>query len=294
MGQTHILSNKKITIKVNEFGAELCALIKNDTQYNYLWDAKPEYWARYSPVLFPIVGKLKNNEYNYNEVTYSMKQHGFARDMEFELLSMKEDEIWHRLISNEITKKMYPFDFILDVGYKIEDTKVSVMWKVKNIGNDEMYFSIGAHPAFLCPLYDNEKQRDCSIDFHTNNTITYLLVDENGYVDENEQVLHVDNGLLKITDTLFDKDALIIENNQTQSISLVGPSNKAYLTVRFDAPLFGLWSPPKKNAPFICIEPWYGRSDASEYAGAFDKRKWSNTLKINETFEKSYMIELVE
>lgn len=292
MGKTHILSNNKITIKVNDFGAELSALIKNDTNYNYLWDANPEYWARHSPVLFPIVGKLKNNEYTLSGSTYPMKQHGFARDCEFDLLGIKEDEIWHRLQSNDVTRKIYPFDFILDIGYKLEDTKVIVMWKVRNTGKEIMYFSIGAHPAFLCPLSNNEKQSDYSIDFHTNNQISYVLVDENGYIDKTEHVVDTTNGLLQIADTTFDKDAIIIEQRQTQKISLVGPDKKAYLTVSFDAPLFGIWSPPKRNAPFICIEPWYGRSDDITFNGTLEEREWENVLKSSDIFERSYTIEL--
>lgn len=292
MGKTHILSNGKITIKVNDLGAQLTALIKNDTNYNYLWDGKPEFWTGQSPILFPIVGKVKNNEYQYNGSTYPMKQHGFARNSKFELLSISENEIWHRLTSNDVIREVYPFDFTLDIGYKLEDTKVIVMWKVQNMGKDILHFSIGGHPAFFCPLYDNEKQSDYSIDFHTNSPITYLLVDENGYVDKTEHVLDTTNGVFHITDNLFDNDALIIENSQAQRISFLGPDNKAYVTVSFDAPLFGLWSPAKKNAPFICIEPWYGRSDSTTFNGTLEEREWSNSLKHNEVFERSYLIEL--
>ncbi len=293
MGKTYILSNDKITIKVNDLGAELTELSKNDTNFNYLWDGNAAFWTGQSPVLFPFVGKLKNNEYKYNGSTYPMRQHGFARNCEFELLSSKEDEIWHRLISSDVTRMVYPFDFILDIGYKLEDTKVIVMWKVKNKGTDIMHFSIGAHPAFLCPLYDNEKQTDYSIDFHTNNPITYLLVDENGYIDKTVHALDTTNGVFHITDTIFDNDALIIEQNQTQRISFVGPNKKAYVSVSFDAPLFGLWSPSKRSAPFICIEPWYGRSDSATFNGTLEQREWSNTLKSKEIFERSYTIELL-
>lgn len=292
MGKTHILSNNNITIMVNDLGAQLTSLIKNDTNCNYLWDGKPEYWTGQSPILFPIVGKIKNNEYKYNGRTYSMKQHGFARNSEFELLSISENEIWNRLTSNDATREVYPFDFTLDIGYKLEDTKVIVMWKVQNTGKDNMYFSIGGHPAFFCPLYDKDKQSDYSIDFHTNNPITYLLLNENGYVEKTDHVLNTTNGMLRIPDNLFDNDALIIENNQTQKISLVHPDNKAYLTVTFDAPLFGLWSPAKKNAPFICIEPWYGRSDSASFNGTLEEKEWSNVLKSNEIFERNYSIEL--
>lgn len=290
MSQFYTLSNKDISIEVNSFGAELTKLIRNADKNNYLWTGDPQYWARVSPVLFPIVGKLKNNEYRWKNTIYTMKQHGFARDSEFTLLSLKESEIWFRLLSNDETKEYYPFDFVLDIGYKLEGPKVEVMWKLLNTGKEEMYFSIGAHPAFKYPLHDKEEREKYRVDFHIEELLKYLLVDGNGYVDRTEHSLYTSKGVVHIDENFFDKDALIIEGNQTQKVSLMDGNSNKYITVEFDAPLFGLWSPPKKNAPFICIEPWYGRSDTATFDGDLAEREWNNCLKANETFRKSYSI----
>lgn len=293
MTQSYTLTNDYITIEVNSFGAEMTKLIKNDTKHNYLWNGDSKYWGRISPVLFPIVGKLKNNEYTWKNTNYTMTQHGFARDSVFELLSKNDCEIWLRLESNDNTKVSYPFDFILDIGYKLIDSKVEVMWRVSNTGEEVMYFSIGAHPGFFYPLHDKERMEKFGIDFHVEEPLEYLLVDGNGYVDKQKYSLTTSNGIIHINEYFFDRDALIAEGNQTHKVSLMDENNNKYITVEFDAPLFGIWSPPKKNAPFICIEPWYGRSDAVTFTGDLNEKEWINELYPNNTFCKSYSIKVV-
>ena len=146
------LSNSELQIMVSADGAELCSLQCNGKEY--LWQADPAYWNRHSPVLFPIVGRVWDNTYRCCGETYSLGQHGFARDMKFQLVSMKDDEVWYRLTDNEETHKKYPYSFCLEIGYRIKQKKVHVMWRVKNTDKGDMYFQIGAHPAFYFPGYD--------------------------------------------------------------------------------------------------------------------------------------------
>jgi galactose mutarotase-like enzyme len=292
----HILKNQNLTLSIDELGAELTAITDENTNTEYLWNGDSKYWKRHSPVLFPIVGSLKNQCYTFDGIEYSMSQHGFARDSMFQVTAIKEDEIWFRLASNEETKKVYPFDFSLEIGYKLAGRQISVLWKVSNSGTSNMYFSIGAHPAFTCPLNANEKQTDYMIGFDKDKPVHYLLINKDGLVEKkpyNEQyTLTLKDGFLPITTDLFDKDALIIENNQYQSISLVTPDKKPYITVTFDAPLFGLWSPAGKGAPFICIEPWYGCCDSSDFSGELNEREWGNLLEAGKDFKASYTIDI--
>lgn len=291
MENVYTLSNNEVTIRVNEQGAELVALSKGGV--NYLWNGDEAYWGRCSPVLFPIVGRLKDNSYTHMGVTYSMTQHGFARDSRFELVSIKEDEIWHRVTANEETKKKYPFDFLLDIGYRIDGHKVIVMWKVSNVGTKNMPFSIGAHPGFFCPLHKEEEQAEYFIDLHSNDSVVYKLVNEAGYMVDKAISLPTENGILAITEELFDRDALIFEDGQLNRVSLLDKEKKPYISVSFDAPLVGIWSPPKKRAPFICIEPWYGRCDKEGFTGEFSERDGIEILEPNEVFEASYIIEVM-
>ncbi len=284
------LENQKIEVVINRFGAELSSIFNKDTKTEYVWNADEKYWKRHAPVLFPIVGSLKNKEYIYDGSKYPMGQHGFARDMEFEVISADESEAWFGLKYNEETLKKYPFQFYLQIGYKLVNNELKVTWKVVNEDDKKMYFSIGGHPAFLCPIASCGKQSDYSIKFDTKNNLKYSLLSADGLVEKENLVLENHDGYVKVTDNMFDNDALIIEGNQAHQVSLVKPDGKEYLTVTFDAPLFGLWSPAKKNAPFICIEPWYGRCDKETFAGTLEEREYGNVLMPNEVFEKSYTI----
>lgn len=294
---TFTLKNDELTLTINQLGAELSSIKDNKTGQEYLWNADPTYWKRHSPILFPIVGSLKNQSYRYDDEVYSMSQHGFARDMEFTFFKLTKTEIWFQLEANEETLKMYPFEFTLEVGYQLIDRSITVMWKVVNTDSKKMYFSIGAHPAFLCPLNTNEKQSDYSIAFGTKKPIRYLTIDSNGLVikkpETNQDTLPTNHGLLPIHPNLFDQDALIIENSGCHKVSLVTPDKKPYVTVSFDTPLFGLWSPAKINAPFVCIEPWYGRCDSNDFDGDLEDREWGNSLDIGKVFETSYTIDIL-
>ena len=286
------LKNSEITIQINSFGAELKSLVKNSTDKEYMWDAKPEYWKRTAPVLFPIVGSLNNGRYTYEGTEYSMSQHGFARDMEFELISRTADELVFALKSTGETFAKYPFRFTLQAGYRIDGSNLIVSWKVINDDDKEMYFSIGGHPAFMCPIDDGDAQTDYRILFDEKDTIIASVIGDNGTLSSRKKEYTLDNGYMNITADLFDEDALIIEDHQAQNVSLCDREGKPYLTVSFDAPLFGLWSPAGKNAPFICIEPWYGRCDKDSFNGDLTQREWGNRLAPSQEFYAEYQISI--
>ncbi len=291
---TYTLKNEHLTIEMKELGAELTSIFDHNTNTQYLWNADPKFWKRHAPILFPIVGSLKNKTYTYQGQTYPSLQHGFARDMEFKIVNKTENEIWFLLEPTDETRRIYPFEFLLELGYRLEERKITCFWRVTNRSNSTMHFSIGGHPAFYCPLDTIEEQSEYYISFDTEVPVRYLLVDENGYANkkpQNEQnILTTDHGILPIISNMFDYDALIIEDHQCHKVSLLDPGKIPYVTVTFDAPLFGLWSPAKKNAPFICIEPWYGRCDASDFNGTLEEREYSNSLEPGEIFKAEYSI----
>lgn len=286
------LKNAQLEICIHSLGAELFSIKEVATGKEYMWDARPEYWKRTSPVLFPIVGSLNGGYYRYEGKEYPLSQHGFARDMEFELISQTSNELRFRLDATQETLIKYPFQFRLEVGYTLDEKKVTVSWKVMNQDDKEMYFSIGGHPAFLCPIHEGDKQTDYQILFDTKDMVVSSVVGDEGTLSEREKEYALDNGYLHITEDLFDKDALVIEKNQVHQVSLCDSKGQPYLTVCFEAPLFGIWSPPKKNAPFICIEPWYGRCDKENFEGELSQREWGNQLAPSETFNAEYTIQL--
>lgn len=288
------LENEVLKAGVNLFGAELATLVKKESNVEYIWNADEKYWKRSAPVLFPFVGLLKNKQYIYDGKTYPMTAHGFARDMEFSLVSNDGKEAWFSLSSDETTYEKYPFAFTLEIGYRLEGSKLEVIWKVINEDDKTMHFSIGGHPAFLCPLNGEGKLTDGIIEFDTDKELRCSQINvETGLVFAKERYIQTDNGKLQITEHLFDEDALVLENNQAHKVSLCNPDGKPYVTVSFDAPLFGVWSPTGKNAPFVCIEPWYGRCDAEDFNGILEEREYDNQLEPGESFEASHVIEIL-
>lgn len=275
----HYLENEFLKISVDTHGAELSSIYNKKTDKNMLWHGDSAFWGRKSPVLFPVVGKYKNGKTTYNGKEYALGQHGFARDMEFALIEKGENKLSFSLESNEETLTKYPFKFRLVCSFELINNKITVGWDVLNTDDKTMYFSIGAHPAFYC----NKGETVLSMN---GENLKYSLVNSDGlytpakYDVERSFVLH---------DNIFDKDALIIENSNVTEVSLIDNGTK-YLTMKFDAPLFGIWSPTKKNAPFVCIEPWFGRCDGADFDGDITEREWGNSLNVNENWYKEYEI----
>lgn len=288
------LSNGLISISVKEHGAELSSIRCNDKEY--LWQADPAFWKRHSPVLFPIVGSVWNGEYRVDGNTFALGQHGFARDMDFELLSETDDAVFYVLESNEDTLKKFPFAFRLEIGYKIYGKNIDVIWRVINPSTQELPFQIGAHPAFYWPKSDEETLKTTTsrgyFRFDSSKDLVKSVITEKGCVDPDASAVVKLNsdGTLKLDTSTFDNDALVIERDQIHAVTLMDDDKIPYLTVKFAAPLVGLWSPPHKNAPFVCIEPWYGRCDRVHYTGEYKDKDWIQVLKDGETFESVYTI----
>lgn len=284
----HKIQNSQLSIQVKNAGAELCSL-KDAAGKEYLFDADPAYWGRSAPVLFPFVGSLKNKEFLYEGKRYPMGQHGFARDMDFSLVRQAQDEIWFRLESNAETLARYPLPFVLNIGYRLEENAVRVLWEVKNPSLEKpLYFSIGAHPAFLCPPAGGGME-GCYLGFDLPGHLRYRLLD-GGLAAKDRYTLPLEGGLYRLSPDLFDRDALIAEDKQTGRVWLADREKRPFITVEFDAPLFGVWSPAGKNAPFVCIEPWYGRCDEVDFSGDLTQRAWGNRVLPGETFLADYKI----
>lgn len=290
------LSNGTLSVEVSGHGAELCSIRKNGIEY--LWQADPEYWKRHSPVLFPIVGSLWNGAYRYGGEEYAMSQHGFARDMDFSLTGKSANDVWYRLEADEATLKKFPFRFVLEIGYRLEDNKIHVLWRVHNADSKTMYYQIGAHPAFYYPDFSPSAELKGYFSFgkagaSVCNDLEYILIKEKGCADPAAVYRRrLEEGKLPIDTHIFDKDALILENGTVNRVTLHAPSGKPWLSLAFDAPEVGLWSPPFRNAPFVCIEPWYGRCDRADFTGEISERDWIQSLEAGETSEKSYTIEI--
>ena len=284
------IENENIKLKVDSHGAEMKSLIKKETGAEYLWNGDPAYWQRTSPILFPLVGRLFDNTYRAKGNTYTMPQHGFARDMEFTLLEKKDHEIWFSLKDTEETRKNYPYMFELQIGYLLQGANIKVMWRVRNEQEEILPFAIGGHPAFLCPVLCPECKDTFYLKFDCDKLRATKLQGPYVLPDTYEEV-PLDHGMLLIDDkAIFANDTLMVEHDQAHEISICDAQKKELVTLRTQAPLFAVWSPEGKRAPFICIEPWYGRCDSLDYAGDITQREWENLLEKGQEFNAEYEI----
>ncbi|MDD3239169.1 MAG: aldose 1-epimerase family protein [Lachnospira sp.] len=293
----YILENEILKVTVASKGCEIISVMNKEIGKEYMWCGNPDAWKRHAPVLFPLIGRYKNDESVHEGDTYHMTQHGFARDMEFSLVEQTATSIKMKLVENEETKMKYPFNFDLILGYELNENVVKATYELRNTNASDMYFSIGGHPAFAAPAGNKGEAGDdtaagCELIFEDENgaytnRIQYGLLSSEGLLLDDLYDMSLSEGKTLITDDFFDKDALIIENDQCHKVSLMYYGKK-FVTVEFDAPVFGIWSAAKKNVPFVCIEPWYGRTDRASFNGELKDREWGNTLKAGEVFDKAY------
>lgn len=284
------LSNELISIEIASHGAELQKIENRRTGEQYLWCGDSRFWGRRSPVLFPIVGAVWNGEFRMDGKVYPMSQHGFARDMDFEEMPVEEDdEVWYALESTPETLAKYPRKFRLEIGYRLQGERITVMWRVKNLDQKEMNFQIGAHPAFNYPEFSASDPVHAYFQIDGQNLQTEII-SEKGCIGEEKGTIDTDaHGMLPVTSETFARDALIIGEGKVRRVSLLTKDRTPYLTFLFSAPAVGLWS-PKADAPFVCIEPWWGRADRVGFEGDFSEREYINTIKPGETFRAQYMI----
>jgi galactose mutarotase-like enzyme len=256
-----ILENDFLRIQINEKGAELTNVANKLTNLEYMWSGDSKFWGKTSPILFPIVGSLKNNNFVYNGKSYALTRHGFARDMAFKIAEKNRESVTFRLLSDAHTLEKYPFEFRLDVGYKVTNDFLEVTYGVNNPGNEAMYFSLGAHPAFKVPLVSGCLYEDHYLWFEKKENAPRWPIDSNGLI-LNEPTPCLDNTeKLKLTRDLFDQDALVFKNLRSKKVSIRSDKHDNGLEFYFEGfPYLGIWA--AKNADFVCVEPWCGIADS--------------------------------
>lgn len=285
-------SNGSITIEVNSNGAELKSLVSDGI--DYIWCSDPKYWNRSAPVLFPVIGKLKDLETYIDGKLYHMSQHGFLRDQEFEFKEEEDNVITYQSKFNEETLKMYPYKYQAQIIYTLLDNGVKTEFVIKNIDNKEIMFNIGGHPAFNCPLYEGEDFDDYSIHFEEKEVVNSPLIMKDATLDFNTIVLHypsLTNLLLK--KEIFYIDTIMIRDVKSRTVSLL---NKNGQGVKFSFENFStlcVWT-PHNDAPFVCIEPWQGYNDLVDSDKQYAHKADLVHLKPNEEYRCSYTIELLK
>lgn len=285
------MKNDLLTVVIDNHGAELQSVKNNRTQQEYLWQGDKAFWGRRSPVLFPIVGSVWDGKFRMDGVEYALGQHGFARDSDFEVIvDTPEDEAWFALESNDLTMSLYPRRFRLEIGYRLDEARLTVMWRVKNLDEKPMSFQIGAHPAFNYPEFNPDDAVHGYFLFDTRKPLVSQLLKEKGCISGDTEVIELgEDGMLPLTGDTFSINTIMLQDRQVRRVSMLDKERRPYVSLLFSAPVVGMWS-PSARAPFVCIEPWWGRCDRMNFDGEFSQRDYVNTLQPGETFEASYMV----
>lgn len=282
------LENDSLKIAVNSQGAELKSVVNKSTQEELLWQANPEFWGKSSPVLFPIVGTLKNNVYIYDEKEYKLPRHGFTRDYNFKLEETSDFQLIFSLESSKEIVEVYPFMFRLQIIYTLLDNSLQVEYKVENLSDVEtMYFSLGAHPAF--------KVGNNADDFSSYS----LLFNKNSYLEANclkdgllttdKNTITLTNQKLQLNYELFENDALVLLDMESDKLTLLDSDEKTILTFEFENfPYFGIWT--VKKSGFICLEPWAGIADFDSHDQQLKNKTGINVLQPNENWSASWTV----
>ena len=289
---TRTIKNERLSVTIAAHGAELSSIYDEANDRELVWQVDPAFWNRHAPVLFPNVGKYYGGHFTYNGTDYPMGQHGFARDTEFEQAASGENFVTYRLCADEESKKVYPFDFVLEITHRLNGNRLTVEWNVKNTDNKEMYFTIGGHPAFNVNVLPDTDFEDYSLVFKEGTEkLSYVLLDAESGTAIGDKVyeLELTDSKYALKKDMFDKDALVFDGGQIEWAALALPDGKPYIALESKGfPNFGIWSKP--GAPYVCLEPWCGRCDNKGFEGEISEKPGIIALKAGETFKKSYDI----
>ena len=284
------LENEFLCVEIAEMGAEVTRIYDKTEDNEILWEGNPVYWKRHSPVLFPNVGKTYKNRVLINGTQYPTSQHGFARDNVFTCIEAANEKASFMFRSSEETKEVYPFDFELHVNYKLNKKELTVEWQVKNCGDETMYFTIGGHPAFRFAKPE-ETKADYVLKIPGKEKLEYVLIDIScgcANVDE-VHTLQLNEETYPLSDELFAKDALVVDNGQIEEAWLCHKDGTPYVGVRSAGfPNYGIWS--VEGAPFVCLEPWMGRCDNVGFNAELSEKPNVNKVEAGEKFIKDYTI----
>lgn len=284
-----IIENDRLIVKVSNKGAEIQSIFDKNHTFEWIWNGDQKYWPRHAPVLFPIVGRLKNNQYLYQGEIFNIPQHGFARDLDFEVILHNQDAICLQLTSSLLTKTYYPFNFKLEINYQLIDDGIQTKYTVYNQGNIPMYYNLGIHPGFNIPFQLNEKISDYYIMFEKEETIIRHLLEDGLFNGQTENLGK--HQTIDLNYSLFEKDAIVLKKLDSNFLYITNKQKSLQLKVEFQGwPYLGIWTKP--NAPFICIEPWLGYADSIEHNYLIEEKEAIQVLQpyTNEVFEIKFLM----
>lgn len=290
----YTLQNDRLKITASTYGGEIHSLTDLADGTDYLWDGNPAGWKYHAPVLFPLVGKVGDGTYRIDGQEYHLPQHGLARTSEFAFAEQTANSIAFTLKDSEETHKVYPYRFCLENRYTLEGDTLTVSYTVTNCDDKEIFFCLGSHPAFFCPVTEGEELTDYSFVFDKKEEAARMPLDSQGYM-KRERIGYLENSNeIPLTKDTFSADALIFERLASKTVTLRSPKRARALTVDFhEFPFLGLWA-PTNGARFVCIEPWEGHADYADFTGDFREKEDVCRLAVGESMTRSFTVQIVE
>ena len=283
----HILENDCLRVMIADAGAELTSVFDKDKAEERIWTGDAAVWNRHAPILFPFVGKVVDGKYRVGGREYAMKtQHGFARDREFACVEETPVSVAHRLEADAQTRAIYPYEFRLTVRHRLDGRRLHVEWTVENRVETRMRFAIGGHPGFMVPK--GTRKEDCFILFPGAEALRYISTSKAGFALPEVKALTPTEGRVPYRADI--PDTWIFEDGQVRRVGIAGPDGKPWAWLDCAGfPMLAVWANPK--GPFICLEPWFGRTDDEGFAGTIEQKKGMQTLEAGEKKEIAYGIE---
>lgn len=287
------LSNQYLTVNLHPKGAEIISIVGNQDHINYMWKRDACQWANSAPILFPIVGAIKNDTCRIDGKEYHMTQHGFARHNEFEIKNQSQTEVTFTLVSNDEIIKQYPFLFELNVTYKLVENTLTCFINVKNKDHQTIYFQVGGHPAFACPFMENESSNDYYVEFAEYETRNQKVIDV-----AKRGMLHVQLPFFDhekrffVRQQLFNNDAIVIKDFKSENISIKSLNHQKSIVFHmqgFDH--VGLWT-AKHVGGLLAIEPWIGHADYVDFDGEFKEKESCVALDTDKEFNVQFAVEI--
>ncbi len=287
------LNNHLLKISVKKTGAELCNIVSVNNNTEFMWQANPDIWGSHAPNLFPIIGVLKNGFFSFEGKNYHLTKHGFIRNNnDIQLIEQTKNSLTFGICHSPKLLEMYPFKFDFKITFILKNNSIEVKHTVKNMDDKTIYFSLGGHPAFKCPVFEDENYNDYNLEFeHHETSKSYLLNTENSLMTSNTKEIFKNSNTIQLTNELFSEDALVFKDLNSRKTILKSSKNGEVLSVTYkDFKYLGIWAKPNGN--FVCIEPWLGLGDYENTNQQLINKEGILSLEPNKTFTASYHIEI--
>ncbi|CAM4097194.1 aldose 1-epimerase family protein [Saccharibacillus endophyticus] len=287
-----ILNSESATVEIRPLGAELISFKDKESGREYMWSGDAEFWTGRSPVLFPIVGSVYDGVMRAEGGEYALKNHGFARNREFRLVEAEETRAVFHLCADDETLAIYPYKFALTLTYTLEGSSLRIQYRVDNDDDKNIYFQLGTHPAFNCPIGGDGDFEDYVLEFNQEESLErFFVTGGNIQIPDKSETVLEKGTVLPLTRAQFEEGAMIFRDVKSDRVTLKSEKSKHSVSVSSENfPYLGVWQP--KNAPFLCIEPWHGLADADKFEGELKDKELAVELAPGEYFEAALVIEI--